>query len=760
MFLALTLAAFWPQVAQHRALYWGDIGLYFAPMTSFLCDNLRAGRLPLWNPLLLCGTPFVGNPQTWPFYPFTAVLPLVGANDFLNLTIAFHVWLAACGTFVFLRRAEGLGARASLLGGVVFAFGGQLVSKEQFPNMVQAIAWLPWILYATGRLVRRGRAREGVWLGVVLGLQILAAHAQMTVLTLYLAAAYGVWRLWLQRGEAGTPHWTRLPVPLWLTGLVAAGLSAAQVLPTLELYAAGWRQKLPFAVVNRFYLPPNQLANFVLPALHGHPFYGTWTARGNFWETCCYVGWVPLALAGWGVVSHWPRRASSPAGVGEAGAGVDFWLSAFILGVWMALGGAGGLYHAAYVVLPGFRAFHDPARCLLWGALALSVLAGLGWEQLEPRLPARRAALVFALVLTLSFADLAHFDRTIYPLASVTAQQGAVEHSRDAFGNMLEHEPAFAAQQARLMAPDSARVWQRFSSHRDYRQGAPGYLDAWMATQTPNLPMLSGLPNAYGYEPVTRRDAQMVAGAAALALRPEATRRERAGAAALAGMLSVRTVAFFRAVPPPATLPGFALLASRGTLPPLGKARDATRVYLCENQKWQPRARLVTQWVSVATRADALALVGRAARGFGPLDLATTAVIVGQPGFAPAPSRSSPLLAPPAFASIIAETPDRVTVSVRSNVPCLLVLADTMHPGWQAAVDNHPARIYSADGFLRAVALPMPGAHRVMFTYHPTAVLLGVYLSLLTWGIVIAQCFARWTIKKGARAGITHAGRE
>ena len=105
LLLLLTLIYFWPQVGQGRALYWGDIGLYFTPMAQFLHDNLRAGRLPLWNPLILCGAPYVGNPQTWPLYPLYILLPLVPAPYFLSLTVAVHVWLAGLGTYVFLRRA-------------------------------------------------------------------------------------------------------------------------------------------------------------------------------------------------------------------------------------------------------------------------------------------------------------------------------------------------------------------------------------------------------------------------------------------------------------------------------------------------------------------------------------------------------------------------------------------------------------------------------------------------------------------------------
>jgi hypothetical protein len=151
--LLLTGVFFWPQVGQGRALYWGDIGLYFTPMAQFLHSNLSQGHLPLWNPLILCGTPYVGNPQTWPLYPLTALLPFVSAPYFLSLTVAVHVWLAGMGTYVFGRRSLDLKPGPALLGAVTFMFGGWLISKEQFPNMVQAASYLPWVLWAVDRVI-------------------------------------------------------------------------------------------------------------------------------------------------------------------------------------------------------------------------------------------------------------------------------------------------------------------------------------------------------------------------------------------------------------------------------------------------------------------------------------------------------------------------------------------------------------------------------------------------------------------------------
>ena len=68
-------------------------------------------------------------------------------------------------------------------------------------------------------------------------------------------------------------------------------------------------------------------------------------------------------------------------------------------------------------------------------------------------------------------------------------------------------------------------------------------------------------------------------------------------------------------------------------------------------------------------------------------------------------------------------------------------------------MDGRPAPLLSADGCLRAVALPQPGPHQVVFTYRPATFLLGLYLTLLTW----AGLFGTVGARRMAFAGLTDA---
>jgi hypothetical protein len=73
---------------------------------------------------------------------------------------------------------------------------------------------------------------------------------------------------------------------------------------------------------------------------------------------------------------------------------------------------------------------------------------------------------------------------------------------------------------------------------------------------------------------------------------------------------------------------------------------------------------------------------------------------------------------------------NRVGFELQLEGPAILVLNDTHYPGWRAYVDGREAPIYRANHAFRAVFLPET-AHRVIFTFRPMSVLIGLTLSIL-----------------------------
>lgn len=679
----VTLVALWPWIGEGRALYWGDFGVYFQPLLHFQREQLRMGTTPLWNPTLFCGTPFAGNPQTWPLYPTTLLLlPILPASRFLTLSCALHVFLAGAFFYAWLRMGtQKLAWWPAIAGALAYMLGGYLVTKAQYPNMLQALAWTPLVLLWTERMAQRPSARAALGLGVALGMQLLASHAQITLYTVYLALALGAFRL---RGQA-VRAWLRAAGWGTAGGLLGLGLACGQWLPIIDSRRGYARQVLTLARVDRLRLPFIEWANFALPHRFGSPLRGDWSGAGPMWETACYAGTLTLALALLALL----RGLRVPQSRGETG----FWLGMLLISAWLATGTPGGLFPVAYAVLPGMKLFHDPARLLLGTAIALPVLGARGLQWLiESRLGTnpRTAAAVGAACAALLALDLGQYARNLYPTQPVAQLENIAALSP--VTRALQSDAILASGGGRVLSIGATASDEQFQSWTDYEQSMPRYLTRVADTGLPNLPALSGLSQAGGYEPLALRSSARLAGAATLAL--QSPRTQAQSVPALLNAMAVRDVIMYAAGPPPA-LPG---------MTPLLTWDDADGVYhggVYRNPSFLPRARLL---------------------------------------FPSAPGSVVAL-------SLARDTPDLVSVNVPPHArPGTVVLADTDAPGWHARIDGRATPIgQSADALRSVSAPPCATEQQVVFAYRPVSYLLGCYVSGLAVAVCVAGgvCFAR-----------------
>jgi hypothetical protein len=98
-------------------------------------------------------------------------------------------------------------------------------------------------------------------------------------------------------------------------------------------------------------------------------------------------------------------------------------------------------------------------------------------------------------------------------------------------------------------------------------------------------------------------------------------------------------------------------------------------------------------------------------------------------------------------ARIVILEANRVVVEVEAASRAVLVLSDTLQPGWSAAVDGAPVPVVHANRVMRAVPVPA-GRHDVVMTYLPTAFVAGGLLSVLS---VTVLAGAAWRWRRGPR---------
>ncbi|MFQ5812151.1 MAG: YfhO family protein [Anaerolineae bacterium] len=390
--LALTLAFFWKIAFTNLILVGLDVFTYFYPYKAYAAEVIRQGRLPLWNPYLFMGVPFLANIQTALFYPLNFSLYWLPVPKMVSYSIVLHVFLAGLFAYFYARRSLGLGRWGAWLAAAVFAFSGFVGAQVEHVNQLSCSVWLPllFLLFdlARGRPLRNpcdgrrspDRARfASVWrpsairrgwlyvllAGLVVGLQFTAGHTQSSYITLFALGVYAIfpplWRRWGRKGL-----WQELGRGLLIYLLVVViglALAAVQLLPTWELSRLSVRGGgLSYREAASFSLKPRLLLLSLLPTFGGEEVFSEYIA---------YLGIVALVLALVGALFQ-RRHPARP---------VLIFLTA--LGLFLGLGAYNPFYFVLYKLVPGFDLFRAPARWLYLYTFGGAMLAGLGADFLS-----------------------------------------------------------------------------------------------------------------------------------------------------------------------------------------------------------------------------------------------------------------------------------------------------------------------------------------------------------------------------------------
>jgi len=392
--------------------------LYYFPMRSFFGDTIRSGQWPVLNPWVGLGRPYLADPQTAVWYPFTwlfAALPPLVAYP---LSLWLHYSLALWGMYRLLR-AMSLDATAAFFGGVAFAFCGFLLAHRAHFAMQHAAAWTPWVIWRVSRYVQAppaaGRSRLAP-AALACSVQAFAGHVQVALLTVAATLVYLLARPLVEvLRRRRTPSHAGLPRLLgrWaLLGASGVGLFAVQWLPTseyLEVCTRGDRTYADF--VENSWAPVSTLG-LVMPMLLGQRtpnfFPQEYWGPSHQVEQFAYAGIGPLLLALLALRRGWSSDARRRP-----------WVVLGAFGLLLALGRYGPLCPLLYA-LPGGNLFRCPARAMLLFNLAVAALAAVTLHDLR-NAPARqrvqlraagsawarRAALLFAALVVLPLVWLA-----------------------------------------------------------------------------------------------------------------------------------------------------------------------------------------------------------------------------------------------------------------------------------------------------------------------------------------------------------------
>ena len=366
-FFLLPLPLYFP-VLTGKTFLWDDARELFYPQRNFVAVSMRHGELPLWQPYLLGGYPFLHDIQTALFYPVTWLLTLFVRDGKLSpiaaeYTVVFHISLAGIFMFLFLfyltRKTF-----PSYLGAVSFMFTSQLILRSVQPVVMNSMVYLPLYFYFLLRSIREGKPLFACAGGIIWGISVLAGYPQFPMMAILFLLAFALYH--------GRDYGWKRVVFLWgIFMVVGAGISAIQVLPTYEFSLYTTRAAWNYEAACENSLRPVRFLTLFMPHYFGKvtgqggriliPGEGYWT----YWEKGMYSGILTLLLALLSL-GRWKKERY-----------VRFFGVSLPVLAWIGMGKYGGIYYLLYLV-PFLHRFRGPSKYMFFFAFSLSVLAALG----------------------------------------------------------------------------------------------------------------------------------------------------------------------------------------------------------------------------------------------------------------------------------------------------------------------------------------------------------------------------------------------
>jgi Bacterial membrane protein YfhO len=733
------------------------------PLHLYAAKWLKQGVLPLWNPSILGGIPFQAGVHGY-LYPVWWTSIVFPAGFDLKLGVLIHLILAATG-MVWFMRGRVKSQLATYVAAIIFTLSGFTIMHLFAGHrvMVATAAYLPWIVGALDRAIR-GTPRQLMQAGLLTGLMLLAGHYHVVFIGMGGIALFTL----LERivGEPlTTPDLsTRLrdtgkAVTAWFIAFaIGALVSAVQLIPMLGTVEHSHRTGGDAAFSASFSSAPINLLTYCWPNFFGNkidvPFVGDWA----YWEALGYLGIAPLVLIVVGLFIL-PVRRFLPA------------LIVVFFGLLLSLGAHTPFFDLYLKIVPGAGLFRSPGRFCLLATLFGALVAGQSIDLwLEGRLSSTRRRLcvlgawllpifLIGAAVILASTNLTEFKEWITPyldkkrvvslgnngwtlllelvqsdslaaagLSTITAVAITFGIIKNRFANIagtaiavllvldlyyydqpflrtakLENFvlPAQVTEliksenglDYRFIAPPSTR-WHDYGAADEISTpgGYDSFIDGRYARYN-NRSRGRSLDFFFGYEK-NRRGSRLLRHLApklVFTKSPLKNGRNR-------------------------SLRGYDWVQQF-------KRLDQTFVYRAEDPV--PRVTLVHRYRIIEDEVDTYKEMER--NDFDIRDLVLLEETLPE-GF-PAPASRS--LNAKEKATITLIEPNRVTIDVEAAADAILVMSDTLHPGWSATVDGTKVPMVHANRVMRALPVAA-GKHSVEMNYLPNSVIVGAFVSIFS----------------------------
>jgi len=715
----------------------------------------RSGHLPLWNPEIFGGLPFVAAGSGDIFYPTWLLRFVVPVTTAGNLSFALHYILAGLFTYLLLRRLH-VGWTGSVVGGLAYELTGLMASYPSpgHDGKLFASTMLPLMLLALVLALRERRWTGYVLLATATALTLLG-HFQLAYYSLIAAGLFALYLTLEEAGDSGGGERVlRLGLAL-VAVLIGFGIAAIQILPFFEYIPFSPRAQgyHGFEGSTSYAIPWNHVPEFFLKNFVGRSWDTYWGSNPLKFHSE-YLGLPVAVLAALGIAA--PERRRQILWVGGIG----------LLFLLISLGAATPFYKVWWAVMPLVKKTRAPGMAFYVVALVTALFAALGAERAlkgEGRRVMTPALIIGGIVALLGVTGV--FGHIAEALAAAKAAAARADQAAILWGAVTSGLALAAT--AAVLGPAQVRLtprlgalalslvvgtdlWLNARQFWSYTKpyGRDPVIERVAATPLPyrvfqppasgaaypgSILMAFGIPELFGYHGNELR------------YYDELWDRENSwrnlGVLSLWDLWAVRYAILPAGSQTLDSIPGFRRVLDSVTI------FDGSRVNLFERVAPAPYARVVPGAIKTDSATIIPTLVDPR------MDYSRIVLFTNDQPVTPEPLKQMPPPSP-SRAAVTAWQPGRMTVTLdpAPTQPSYLLIAENWYPDWQATSDGRPAQVLRGDYTLITVALPA-GAKVVELAFRSKLYEVGRTLTVGSLAALLIALLAAVVLPRRARHG-------
>jgi len=738
-----------------------DLSVFFHPYIATWIKCLRNSELPLWNPYIMCGEPFLASVQPAFLYPLSFLYLLFPVDLAFNLIIACHFFLAGFFTFILMKELKA-SDEAAAISAVCFTFGGYLLSLHNLMSTLMSVAWVPVTIALFLKSLRKRSWQCCLLCSVCLYCMFTAGGLETLIMTTGLLLLISIFPFLHNKKviTLSTPGRLLYLIIILLPFLLIA---AIQILPFIALVSHSIRSSgIAYREATIWSLAPKNLLHLFAPDIfwRGPQFY--WTDQS--WLKTIYTGFLPFILALFFILEKGPRKFLV--------------LLIMAIGFLLSLGSHNPIYPVLYDWLPGLKKIRYPVKFFFVDIFFICLAAGWGWDYLHQNIEKKTIQRlifilfsVFGFVLAVFFFLLSLYSEKMWlycqmdsiftssklnhelilhnikrvmlftilgtsTLFIISRKQKLRQYSfyifilvllADLFWgnyghfNTIEKEFLHQPTKNQEIIKKDKNLFRIFTQLKIIKKIPMPYnneeehLRISKDIFCPNLLMEHGIFDVWGFSVLAIKNYSELLSRIQECPLPDSTN--------LLNFMNVKYVLWSEKL----QRPGYKLI-KEGPL------------FLYENTNCLPRAFLVRKHTVLTDekklREELLS------SGFDP---ARTVFLKKKLEFFSYPPKEENNLKD--SVKILEYKNNQIVYDVTSCCTQLLITSEIFYPGWHASINGTEVPVHKANSCFRAVLIP-PGRHRVIMKYNPLSFRIGAYISITSMIVLLFLLICPYILKK------------